>query len=265
MAQSLIFETPSKSVRATIPVNITWNPQTFGAGSGSFALSLWLLRSDSPGNEIINSYLPQVLARMSSSVYLRRVVADFFQENQSVFDNIVVWTPTLDDVTVDVPQLGSDQLAWEKTNDNPELSPFLTKFKGFSRGFTVQRPVADSSSSSSSLPSSSALSSSSSSLSISSPTSSATTTPAPTPAVGVESSASNSTASSTNNLPIILGLSIGLGLLLLIGIGAAFWGVRRYRRLKATASSHQPQKAYMSPGPSIHHKWELGGSGCLKL
>ncbi|CZT08632.1 uncharacterized protein RCO7_11530 [Rhynchosporium graminicola] len=247
MAQSLIFETPSKFVRATIPVNITWNPQTFGASpTSNFSLSLWLLRSDSPDNDIVNSYLPEILAH-----------------NQSVFANLVVWTPRTDDVNVGVRQLGSDQLAWEKTNDNPELSPFLTKFKGFSRGFTVQPPLSDPSLSSSVVSSSSPSSSSSSSSGPSSTsliTSTTSTTLGTTSTAALESSTSDAAKTSTTNLPVALGLSIGLGLLALICVSATIWGVRRYRRLKSAAVVGQPQDTYISAEPSNYYKGELAGS-----
>ncbi|KAG4438030.1 hypothetical protein IFR05_006489 [Cadophora sp. M221] len=202
MAQSLIFENPSKSVKATIPVNITWNPRTFGAGN---------------------------------------------LDNQGVFANFVSWTPKLDDVNVDVPQAGSDQLAWEKTNDNPKLSPFTTSFKGFSRGFTVERPDPDASQSSS-LPLSSATSFPSSTISIS------------TAAASLASSATSPANDSKAGLPVILGLSIGLGLLFLIGIGAAIWGVRRYRRLKNTSRAPQPQDELISTSQRNQPKGELEGT-----
>ncbi|XMA14339.1 hypothetical protein WAI453_007130 [Rhynchosporium graminicola] len=264
MAQSLIFETPSKFVRATIPVNITWNPQTFGASpTSNFSLSLWLLRSDSPDNDIVNSYLPEILARKSLVFCTANILANSTSDNQSVFANLVVWTPRTDDVNVGVRQLGSDQLAWEKTNDNPELSPFLTKFKGFSRGFTVQPPLSDPSLSSSVVSSSSPSSSSSSSSGPSSTsliTSTTSTTLGTTSTAALESSTSDAAKTSTTNLPVALGLSIGLGLLALICVSATIWGVRRYRRLKSAAVVGQPQDTYISAEPSNYYKGELAGS-----
>lgn len=62
--KTLLFENPA-NVTATLSVNVTWFPATFGAVElGSFPLNLWLLRADAPTNEEIEVYAPFLLARM---------------------------------------------------------------------------------------------------------------------------------------------------------------------------------------------------------
>ncbi|KAB8294117.1 hypothetical protein EYC80_009566 [Monilinia laxa] len=204
MAQVWTFETPI-SVNATFPVNLTWNPRTFNSlNYGNFLLNLWLLRDDAQGDTVVSVHLPYLLA-----------------SDHNVYNYSVLWTPTLDDIDINVPQAGTHQLAWEQSNNNPGLDPSNTSFEGYSRGFNVRAPV--------SLNSSSILAPTATSASNPSATSSTSIT-SPTPK---NSNTSNSTSSSsgTSN-PTVTGLVISFSLLILLFSGAAFWSVRKYRRVR---------------------------------
>ncbi|KAL3417726.1 hypothetical protein PVAG01_10736 [Phlyctema vagabunda] len=85
MSQLWLFESPV-AVDATAPVTVTWNPRTFNSVNyGNFNLNLWILREDLKTDAVINSYMPSLL------LY-----------NHSVFDNSVIWDPSLLEVDVNV-------------------------------------------------------------------------------------------------------------------------------------------------------------------
>jgi hypothetical protein len=134
------------------------------------------------------------------------------QDDQSVFNNTVVWTPPTDEIDIGVPEAGIHQLSWEQTKDNPTLNPASTKLEGFSPSFNIE---ALSSSTSSSL-----TSTSSSSISNSA------------------SPHSASSSSGTNHVTV-LGLGIGFGILLLICIIGGLFGFRLYQIRKQRLSRTQ--------------------------
>jgi len=226
MAQLLLFETPV-NVTAASPVNITWNPRTFNSvGLGSFALNLWLLRADSKDDQVIKAFTPVLLTRKLAPFHIvAHNNAYRQQDSQNVFNNSVLWTPSVEEVDIDVPEAGAHQLAWEESINNLGLNPANVSFWGFSQGFNVKAP--------------------------------ASSHPSPTSTIAVEatqSHISSSTASPSHasprasNLPIMLGLSVGPGLLLLACIAGSIWGIRKYRRIKRRKTrvpSPPPKEIYV--------------------
>ncbi|ATZ56579.1 hypothetical protein BCIN_13g04160 [Botrytis cinerea B05.10] len=229
MAQRWTFEAPV-NVTATSLVNLTWAPHTFNiAKYGDFPLNLWLLRADSQDNTVVEDYAPFLLAG-----------------NQDVYNNSVLWTPTVDDIDFNVSNAGTHQLAWEHSSDNTSLNSSSTKFEGWSRGFHIMSPVSSSTSSTSS-PTPSSTSSSSAFLTTS--VTSATSNIPITTATSQEPT--QQTASPTGpSSALTIGLVIGIGILLIIFIAASFWGLRKYRRAKKDSSLGLLEKSPGSPSAS---------------